>query len=149
MKLLDFIVCDDIRQERGDKLSFMGVFGDTIKLQIPKGASRPVPFRVAAFFRILVEDQDVVPDRFKIVIKMGTEVAASFEGGIGAKGKPRLMGFPLPQLPVPAFDDGILSFQALFFAGDKLLLDATPAYGTSVQLVEVESIPVISHGAPT
>lgn len=33
MKIVDFILCDDIRQELGNKVSLMGIFSDAVVLQ--------------------------------------------------------------------------------------------------------------------
>jgi hypothetical protein len=145
MKLLDFVVCDDIRHERGDKLSFMGVFADTIKVQVPKGAPRPIPFRVAVFFRILIDDTDPVPDRFKATLMLGGTEIAKFEGTVGPRGRPRLMGFPLPLGAVPIEDNTVLTAKFSAFLGERLLLEATPPYSVDIQVVEIDTIQLMGN----
>jgi hypothetical protein len=148
MKLLDFIVCDDIRQERGDKLSFMGVFADCVKLQVPQGAPRPIAFRMGIFLRMLLEEADPLPDRFKIVLKLSNDEVAAFEGKIAVKGRPRLMGFPLPLSAVPIADNTSLNFHASIFAGERLLLETEAPYDVGIEIVEIETIQLAGHEQP-
>lgn len=140
MKLIDFIVCDDIRRELGDKLSFMGVFGDSIKLQIPKGAPRPVSFRIAMYLRILIEDGDSIPDGFKATVHVDNKEFAKIEGNIGVSGgNPKILGFVLPITALQVADDTTLSFEANFFVAGKSIMEVSLPYDIAIQVVEVEA----------
>jgi len=137
MKLLDFIVCDDIRNEVGEKLSFMGVFGDNITLQVQAGAPRPISFKVSAFFRFLIEDTDPIPDSFRILTSLGKKESAKFEGTIGVVGRPKLLGLALPPVVVAVTEPASLSFRVVLSANGRIILDDTPPYGVEVQVSEV------------
>ncbi len=139
MKLLDFIACDDIRQEVGGKLSFMGVFGDSIKLQIPKGAPRPVAFPLALYLRILVEENDSIPDGFKAFVHVDKKEVAKIEGNIKVSGdRPKILGFVLPLKMLQVSGNATLSLTASFFAGGQLLMEISPSYDISIQVIEIE-----------
>ncbi|MBW2699747.1 MAG: hypothetical protein JRF33_02920 [Deltaproteobacteria bacterium] len=139
MKLLDFIACDDIRHELGGKLSLMGVFGDSIKLQVPKGAQKPFAFPLALYLRILIEENDSVPDRFKAIIRLDEKEFAKIEGNIGVLGdRPKILGFVLPLNMFKISENATLSLTATFFAGGQSLMDISPPYDISIQVIETE-----------
>ena len=139
MKLLDIIACDDIRSELGGKLSLMGVFGDSIKLQIPKGAPRPVALPLSLYLRILVEENDSIPDGFKAVIHLDNKEFAKIEGSINVSGEiPKILGFVLPLKMLQVSGDTTLSLTATFFAGGKKVMEVSPLYDISIQVIEKE-----------
>ena len=56
MRLLDFVICDDIRNELGNKLSLMGVYTGTYI--IPDTIVKwPFPTRFGFFIRLLAEGE--------------------------------------------------------------------------------------------
>lgn len=65
MKLLDLIICDDIRQEVGGKQSLIGVYSDLIINFIPGQVVWPVNFKLGIFIRIKLEENDLRPDAFE------------------------------------------------------------------------------------
>ena len=47
MKITDFIICDDVRMEIGNKISIMGIYNDSIILSVPGAETTwPVPLRL-------------------------------------------------------------------------------------------------------
>lgn len=139
MKLLDCVVCDDIRHEIGGKVSLMGIFGDSIKLQIPKGTPRPVSLPLALYLRILVEGQETIPETFKVVVALNQNEFAKIEGNISVVGeRPKMLGFVLPLKMLQVSEDAIMSIVATFYAGGKTLLEASPPYKVSIQILEID-----------
>ncbi|MBN2497939.1 MAG: hypothetical protein JXR96_25320 [Deltaproteobacteria bacterium] len=140
MKLLDFIVCDDIRHELGGKLSLMGIFGDTIRLQVPRGSPRPIAFPMAVYLRVLLEEQDSVPDAFRVVVNLDGKEFAKIEGHIGITGDtPKILGFVLPLKMLQVSGNAMMSLVATFLVGGRSRADLSPPYDISIQIVEVEA----------
>lgn len=60
MRIDSFIVCEDIRNEVGGKQSLMGVFGDSIVLEVPPAAQDqwPKALRLGIFIQMTLEEGD-------------------------------------------------------------------------------------------
>ena len=139
MKLLDFIVCDDIRYEKGDKLSLMGIFGDKINLQVPKSAPRPLSLPLALYLRIFLEDKDRVPDVFKVVVSLDGKEFAKINGNIRVSDdSPKLLGLALPIKGFQVSGNTKMSLTATFYVGGQALEELSPPYDVSIQIVETE-----------
>ena len=62
MKLLNFIICDDIRNEIGNKLSLMGIYDSSIEFSVtPDQKDRwPKSLRIGIFVKIKLEKNEEV-----------------------------------------------------------------------------------------
>ncbi len=141
MKLTDFILCDDIRQERGDKLSLMGVFTDNITLQVPTHTPRPFGFKLMAFFRVLIEAADqTMPDQFRVSVKGSANENVTIEGGINITGRIRMLQLPLPLVPLAVQGDTTLSFEIQLLAKGNEIFRAAPPYTVSVRVTEIDRV---------
>jgi hypothetical protein len=60
MKVIDFIICDDIRKEIGNKHSLIGIYEDAIKFNVsPKDSGKwPKIMKTGFFIRIKIEDEN-------------------------------------------------------------------------------------------
>jgi hypothetical protein len=67
MKLINFIICDDIRSELGNKNSLMGIYDDTIDFRVTpdKEKNWPKVMRIGIYARILI-DEDKNITHFKL-----------------------------------------------------------------------------------
>lgn len=70
MKLIDFIICDDIRFEIGDKHTLVGLYGD-INFTQKKGHKPVLPavIKLGIFIRCMVDEKSVLPDAFILKIE--------------------------------------------------------------------------------
>ena len=66
MKSTAFIICDDVRSEQYNKLSLMGIFGDSIR--IPSDTPFPAAINLGAFVRLEAAPNDELPDSFKFTV---------------------------------------------------------------------------------
>jgi hypothetical protein len=70
MKIIDFIVCDDIRRELRNKNTLVGVYFDDLIIQRAPGVDPkiPVSLRLAVFIRLKMEKNDTIfPDKFNFI----------------------------------------------------------------------------------
>jgi hypothetical protein len=89
MKLLDFIVCDDIRNEVGNKHTLVGVYGDTIRIsaQNPNKFQWPYAMRIAFFVRLLLEGPHDRPDKLYFGCFYGDQEIFKVDGSVSPPNK--------------------------------------------------------------
>ncbi|MFH1652612.1 MAG: hypothetical protein ABIE74_00995 [Pseudomonadota bacterium] len=66
MKLDNYILCDDIRNELHNKFSLMGLYADRLIIKVPKAleVKWPKPLRLAIYLRLIFNENDERPDSF-------------------------------------------------------------------------------------
>jgi hypothetical protein len=112
MKVTDFLVAEDVRNEIGNKHSVMGVLGDSITINAPAGASAPYFVRLAFYVRMELGPTD--PDAFSFEFKVfSNDQDVAGLAGKGNKG-PTESGFlvlPMVVNGVPVQGEGLLRFR--------------------------------------
>ena len=89
MRLRDFIVCDDIRQEVGNKYTLVGVYDESIEFGISKGETGkwPKTLKLGFFVRVRFEPDDTLPDVFSMHVRFnGTDETKTGEGSLQFSG---------------------------------------------------------------
>jgi hypothetical protein len=90
MKILNFIVCDDIRQELGNKNTLIGVYDNLVIQKVPN-ANTVVPAAIKLSFFIRLEmgkDDSVFPDTFRFEALCNSTVINHAEGGFKIENAP-------------------------------------------------------------
>jgi len=84
MKLIDFIVCDDIRQEVGGKVTLVGVYEDRIMINAPSpdAVRWPVQLRLGFFIRLLNDGSLPDVDGFDLRIHCNGKIICRLSGPI-------------------------------------------------------------------
>jgi len=86
MKLIDFIICDDIRIELGNKHSLMGIYEDAINFNVSAReiGKWPKAMRIAFFIRIKVENDEEGTrlNKFKLNANYNEKITTIAEGVI-------------------------------------------------------------------
>ena len=84
MKLVDFIICDDIRNELGNKHSLIGVYGESIQFKVPpvEKGKWPKVLKIAFFIRIKLEKDDDITklNKFKLNVIFNEKIKTLAEG---------------------------------------------------------------------
>lgn len=142
MRVLDFIVAEDVRQEIGNKVSVMGIIGDTMTFSFPESANKPsgdapFPFHLGIFIRLLSEAADEKPDRFTLTISLGGQQIAGAEGTLRPIGLDLPMGghisLPIIINPLPIIGPGELKIKATVYSGSKALLEESNPFPIFVE----------------
>lgn len=119
MKILDFIVCDDIRREIGDKLSLMGIYNDEI-LFTGVAVTWPQALRMGIYVRFVVEQRDPLPDEMTMQIRMQDAVVFQATGDTAGIQQERAVSTQLVAM-VPIVGPGELLFRFILSAhGEQL-----------------------------
>lgn len=116
MRLVDFAVCDDIRFEKGNKISLMGIYNDSINLETPEPSLIPWPISVKLgfFIRLLNESSQklsgIVPFSFEIFSSEKKSIA-KVEGQIGCDPASNLVTLALIVPSITIEKPGALNFE--------------------------------------
>lgn len=93
MKLIDFIICDDIRTEVGNKHSIIGVYGDAIQFKVlpTEKGKWPKALKIGFFIRIKLEKDDEITkiNKFKLNVIFDEKIKTLAEGVINIDVKSR------------------------------------------------------------
>lgn len=90
MKLRNFILCEMVRPDLGNKFSLLGVFGGD--LFVP---SFPVQIQFSAYFEV----EKVAPGHRSLLVKVDAPgVDLKVEGGFDVSADPEVAALPIPNL---------------------------------------------------
>lgn len=139
MKLLDFIVCDDIRQEIGNKPSLMGVYANNIILPpSPEGDTKwPFALRLGFFVRFLRESSDTQPDVFRVEFIRDGGVFSKVEGLVTAAPESDInLSIALVNSAFQIMGVGPISFRIVFSKEGKGIGQFEPDYSLNVEVAK-------------
>lgn len=145
MKVIDFIVCDDIRQEVGNKLTVVGIYNDRVKIETknPSALQFPIPFRLGVFVRLLVQKNDNCPEELAFVLSVKHNGEDLFRADCNAQIANRpvgvdhvIVGVPLLANILPIKGAGKMEFDLTVNSGGKKLLSFRPDYDFEIEIVQ-------------
>jgi len=86
MKIIDFILAEDVRKEFANQHSLIGVYNEKVSLGLPSDAPWPRLFKLAIYARVAKADSEIWPDRIRICILHNDKlVGAPIEGPVEVK----------------------------------------------------------------
>ncbi len=134
MKLLDFIVCDDIRQEISGKHILIGIYYDMILHKQKEELKWPLKFKLGFFIRIKLEKSDPVPDSFNVEFIHKDNKFKTIKGNLKIIGKTEYIvlslihgGFPIPNI-------GKINFRITLKRDNHVIWKEEPNYSMGVKL---------------
>lgn len=131
MKVLNFIVCDDIRHEIGNKITLVGIYTDSIKVQLPPEKKKLWPIllpKMGIFAQLQLEQGEVLPASVTLVIRLDGSDIAKFEALLSQEfhGKHKDINLAIIASPFPLPAPGRLSFCLTLKHGEKTFQDLLP-----------------------
>ncbi|MCP4714554.1 MAG: hypothetical protein GY868_05500 [Deltaproteobacteria bacterium] len=129
MKIIDFIVCDDIRQEVGGKVTLVGVYADRLMVQAPEeqDTTWPLRLKLGFFMRLYNEDQAIEADSFELeVLYNGDTVLQKIKGRMAVSPDKRLINiyFVNNRFSIPG--EGDLDLRLVFRKEGRKVLEISP-----------------------
>jgi len=132
MKLLDIIVCDDIRQEVDGKQSLIGVYNDLQFIFPSNQAPWPISLKIGVFVRFKLDQKESIPDFFEINFFQNGNLISNFNGNL--KIPENTINFNLVLvnnafiLPGP----GQITFEIIFKNSGNIINKLIPEYSLNV-----------------
>ena len=130
MELQNFLLCDDIRQEVGNKISLMGVFDDIIELnrhpQMPE--TDPITIKLSVCTRILFSEEDKNRQIGRMRVRMtndnGTDISIG-EGELALAGDNKMMKLNfISAFPATFSQDGNIAVEFEFLTAGGVAVDS-------------------------
>lgn len=128
MRVLDFIICDDVRVEVNNKHTLVGVFGDSILFPVPKTSEDVWPKRIklSFFVRLAVDESDTLPDEvsFSYILNEEEKEVARGKMTPPVSIKVILLVFSFDNIVIQ--NKGNLSFKLTFYKDGKITNKLVP-----------------------
>jgi hypothetical protein len=113
MKVLDFVVCEDIRQEVGEKFSLMGVYADSMLVHFRESEKWPFVTRLGFYIKLDPEGAPAYPDcKFQVARDGQVKSAIPLQVDTLAPGRVFVMMLNVQPFSISA--PGILEFSLQF-----------------------------------
>lgn len=139
MKLLDFIVCDDIRQEMSGKHTLIGVYDDII-LYTQKEFKWPFRIKLGFFIRIKINKSDLRPDFFNVEFIHDGKKISSLKGNLKIPNNVNYIALALVHSSFPIPNVGKINFKIILKKDNKVIWKEDLDYSMGVKIEESESI---------
>lgn len=125
MKLLNFITCDEIRQEISGKNTFVGVF-ENIVINFQEKEVWPTAIRLGIYAHVKRETVDKNPNRFEFKIMRNGEEKTSIEGELNFDASKDTFGVILNFNTLLVGGPGALDFKLNILNGPELMVSFSP-----------------------
>ena len=135
MRLLDFLICDDVRYEVGGKISLVGVYADGITVSSQNGpVIWPIGLpKIGFFVRIQLEETDFRPERFVMSALHNGNLVGRYEGEVSISDSATHLTLALSATSFPLPAPGALSCAIELSKGEKSVT-LEPRLGTPVRM---------------
>lgn len=148
MKLIDFVLCDDIRYEMGNKVSLIGVYNDTIIFgeKTVADIKWPKAMKLGLYIRSLFTENETFPNKFTVDISYNGKASLSVSGAIAKQSvdeKGVLITVAVVADSFPFHGVGTVNFSIKYFENDKLIVEASPAYNLKVNVASLDQAPIL------
>lgn len=132
MQLIDFIVCDDIRNEISGKNTLVGVYSDLIVYLPEKFDKFPVKMKLGFFIRIKRQQNDEVPNSFLVQFFQNGKKFEEMHGEL--KAPENVKNFVLSLIhgafPIPNIER--VDFKIILKKNDKVIWEHKSIYSLNV-----------------
>ena len=131
MKIIDLIVCDDIRNEIGNKHTVVGIY-DSLTIHLKKDMEN-IGLRLGFFMRMLIDENEILPESFEFNCFFKDNTVQSVKGELKTLGKVNIFTIAIKHQSFPIPGPGELSFNLKFFHTGKLIADLVPDYKLAIK----------------
>lgn len=123
MKITDFIICEDIRHEIGQKISLMGMLNDNLTYTGQGKDAWPKSINLATFIRIAIKQGEAFPNNFNLTVILNDNILANITGDLSVPEKTQTLNVPVMMHGMPLISTGPLKFKIKFKKGKKVLIE--------------------------
>ncbi|MBM4310933.1 MAG: hypothetical protein FJ119_08310 [Deltaproteobacteria bacterium] len=143
MKLIDFIICDDIRQEIGGKVTLVGVYEDRIMINAPSpdAVRWPVQLKLGFFIRLLNDGSLAEVDGFDLQVRCNAKMICRLSGPISIPPRQGLLNLFFVNSAVRIPSEGTLSVALIFKKGADGVHEIRPDLNIQVRIASSSAAP--------
>lgn len=125
MLIKNILIGEDIRQEVGNKISLMGIVGDSLNMTIPANTPKDTPVSLALAFLVTMESDDPKkdPKSFDVLVEMhlGSQHLGKMDAKMTSTGNDRVIHLSVPKLGLLVTESSTFSISAQITKDGKLL----------------------------
>lgn len=135
MIIKNILVGEDIRQELGNKLSLMGIVGDTINIEIPPEAPKDMPIPIILSSLITIENdraESINGFVLEVTMSVGEQQIAKMGAKIGPDGNPKFLHLPVPRFEFAATESVILTINAKILKDNELMSESSSSLNVNI-----------------
>lgn len=142
MKILDYIVCDDIRFELRSKFTLVGLYQDSINIEAehPDDIKWPIGLRFGILLRLLT-GTDLPTEKeshFRFELKYNNEQVGISEGIITINDKNSVaISLPMGPFPVNIYQPGTFTFYLCFTQDSKEIVHLESPFPFPVRVRQI------------
>ena len=143
MKLIDFIVCDDIRQEIGGKVTLVGVYEDRIMINAPSpdAVRWPVQLKLGFFIRLFNDGTGPDMDGFDLQVRCNTKIICRLSGPLQVTPRQGLMNLFFVNSAIRFPTEGRLSVALIFKKDQEVVHEIRPDLSIQVAVAVAATAP--------
>ena len=151
MQLLDFIVCDDIRHEVGNKMTLVGIYGDQMQimaLPTPGEDKWPKAIKLAFFVRIKILNDEPMPNAFNLQFFQDEKEVNSIKQNVIIPTPPpgmspqkvTLLNLALVFGNFKLLATGEINFKLTLLRDGKVIYDISPEYVLKIATIPAQDM---------
>lgn len=128
MIIKNIMIGEDIRQELGNKLSLMGIIGESINIDLPHDAPSDTQVQVILASLITIENdlsKQLSDFSIEVIMLLGENQFAKMASKIGINGNPRIMHIPVPKFEFAVAEPSVLTINAKISKDDELMSESS------------------------
>jgi hypothetical protein len=143
MKLINFIICDDIRQEIGGKVTLVGVYEDRIMVNAPSpdAVRWPVQLKLGFFIRLLNDGTAPDIDGFNLQVRCNEKIICRLTGQITIPPRQGLLNLFFVNSAVRIPSEGLLNIALFFKKGAETVHEIRPDVNTRIGVTAPAAAP--------
>ena len=143
MKLIDFIVCDDIRQEVGGKVTLVGVYEDRIMINAPspEAVRWPVQLKLGFFIRLFNDETAPDMDGFDLQVRCNSKIICRLSGPLQITPQQGLMNLFFVNSAIRFPTEGRLSVALIFKKAQDVVHEIKPDLSIRVAVAVASTAP--------
>jgi len=136
MLVKNILLCEDIRQELGNKFSLMGVVGSSINIDCPPGLPKDVSVPISIAFMISIENTDINNDPRGFVINttmfLEENKLADMSAKVESLGDDTVYNIPFPKIGISVTKTSKFSVHVQILRDSTLISEGKATLGINV-----------------
>jgi len=127
MIVKNILIGEDIRQEIGNKLSLMGIIGDSLNIDLPPDTQNKLPVSVVLAALVSIENDDSVNNssdfNLSVTMHIDENEFAKMNAHVGSVNSTRIFHLPVPKFAFQLDESAKLTIKVQITKKEKVIAD--------------------------